>query len=298
MVDNTIKVWTESARLFVKCPKCNEFLADARRRGKWNATHGAWSFDPRDEDWVRERLYAIYGVESGVPVLCDVQVQVYKLEETRHRNGNGTYIQVFGRVIASKYQRDREPLLGDGCAVTEGAFERRGGSANNPRIAAPQNLIIEIRDVPLRVVEAETAAVWPGSPAFVFGVIVAVRAAVPAISVNLHATNDVPSTIVQAPPTPAGTTVAEAARQNFVRIRMLESSPDTTIYVNDEEVVLPFACMTGLVVKMLASRQGAGVRLTDKLMFGELEIRDDAKVEIAPNTKFTTIKTAKKTSAA
>lgn len=135
-------------QLIVKSPYHPDFPGLARQLGgKWRPPH--WIFDARDHDRVADLCRTIYGTAGEEVELVDVRCSppIDDCTKTWHD---------FGRFLATRSYRDQGVRLGDGVVVVEGSFPPSGGSQKNPCLDAYEGTIVEIRDVPRRLVEGRT----------------------------------------------------------------------------------------------------------------------------------------------
>ncbi len=113
--------------------------------GRWNPEIKAWTFNPRDEDKVRELAIRLFGTdgETGMAATVTVQYDIYSAF-----NNYTDDCWLFGRKIAWRPKRDDTVRLGDGVIILKGGFKPSGGSMKYPEIAPLDGTILEIRDVP------------------------------------------------------------------------------------------------------------------------------------------------------
>lgn len=135
-----------SPRLVVTTPFHPQFARKARLLGgSWEDANKRWQFDSRDEARVRELCIELFGEDDQNGERRDVRFDLGFLEDSDE-------LREFGRVLAWRRGRDAEVSLGSDVILLSGGFPRSGGSANHPRVACREALV-EIRDVPIRMVE-------------------------------------------------------------------------------------------------------------------------------------------------
>lgn len=134
--------------------------------GRWHTETKSWRFDPRDEQRVRDLCLSVYGIDPFEPPTELVTVHL-PLRAGLEKDETGTYVSgnasggelwAFGREIAQRPGRDSSVRLGDGVIVFSGGFPSRGGSVKNPSLQPESGTILEVRDVPRRLAEAEPLA--------------------------------------------------------------------------------------------------------------------------------------------
>lgn len=109
-----------------------------------------WVFDLRDEEAVRAQLRDVYGDDgTGSVELVDVRVKMSDV------NTGGRQVWMWDRCVAERAERDFPVRLGRGVVVVEGDFGGRGGSVKYPAVEAPDDVVIEVRDVPRPLVDAD-----------------------------------------------------------------------------------------------------------------------------------------------
>ena len=119
--------------------------------GRWSSERKAWYFDERDEERVRKLAQEIYGTRGEGEQVDIVTVRV-NLDDVEGAKYGSLFL--FGREIASRRSRDQRVRLGDGVIIVKGGFPASGGSMRNPSLAPEEGTILEIRDVPLSLVQA------------------------------------------------------------------------------------------------------------------------------------------------
>lgn len=127
--------------------------------GTWDKGSRQWIFSGRDEDRVRNACIEVYGTDGDDwedRIVVDARVDAADITE------NVQKLFMFGRPIVQRLYRDDPVALEEHTIVVEGGFPRTGGSRNNPRIrgrsgggGSTDHVIIEVRDLPLSIVEKE-----------------------------------------------------------------------------------------------------------------------------------------------
>jgi hypothetical protein len=142
------------SRVYATTPYHPEFPAAAKRLGgRWSAAQKSWSFDGRDEAKVRELVREIYGTDDS----AEADLVTVRYTVTAHDAGRAE-LYVCGRQVARRAGRDWVVKLGDGVVVVDGGFPSSGGSMKYPTIMGTDT-VVEVRDVPRRLAEAEDAEI-------------------------------------------------------------------------------------------------------------------------------------------
>lgn len=123
--------------------------------GTWNGARREWSFDPRDEQRVRDALRAVYGTDGSPEDNADVVTVRLRLADHQPGRGQGGVAYFGGRQIARRPARDSDVRLGEGVVLIEGRLPGRGGSMQYPAIEAGEDVLLEVRDLPRRVLADE-----------------------------------------------------------------------------------------------------------------------------------------------
>ena len=141
-----VKVYvSETGECYLKAPYLSSFPKKARNLGgKWSSETKAWVFDGRDENRVRQLAVDFYGY--GQPTV-DIR---YKLWPCYSKDAEG-----FGRVLVSRLSRDAPVKLGEGVVIIEGKFPLSGGSRNNPTLGNASPVTLEVRDVPINLIDQD-----------------------------------------------------------------------------------------------------------------------------------------------
>jgi len=130
-----------NGQIHVHSPYHPEFPAKARALGgKWES--GAWTFDARRIDLVRQALRSVYYYDDQECQKVDIEVRA----DARISEGTDP-LTSFGRVIASAWGRDSGAKVGEGVAVLSGRFGS-GGSAKNWLTYGSADLVFRVYDVP------------------------------------------------------------------------------------------------------------------------------------------------------
>lgn len=156
-----VKTKKKDRALAVESPYSPEFPPRARQLGgTWDRSHGAWIFDARDEDLVRELCRDVYGTDGA---------DEGRLVTLRARcRGSGTFSSwsaggtsfFLGPVqVARVFDRDGGARLEDGVIVLNGRLYS-GGSRRYPEVCAKADTVVELRDLPegvaKKVIDADT----------------------------------------------------------------------------------------------------------------------------------------------
>lgn len=135
-----ITITNDGTTVTARTPYHPDFPKKARAiSGKFRG--GAWTFDARDEQRVRDLCHEIYGTD-GTPV------DTITIRIDADNAPNEPTWWAFGRMIAERKYRDSAVRLGNGVVIVDGGFPQRGGSTKRPRLDAYEGTVLEIRDVP------------------------------------------------------------------------------------------------------------------------------------------------------
>lgn len=137
-----MKINYQKGQMMVCSDYSAEFVKGAKRlNGQWNGE--AWVFDERDKDRVNELLFNVYGQnELQTDDTVEVQVSLDALGKIEKA------LELFGRVLAVRFNRDQPVKLHPSVILLQGNFPKRGGSMNYPRLAPEQGTVLLVRDVP------------------------------------------------------------------------------------------------------------------------------------------------------
>lgn len=92
----------------------------------------------------------IYGTDGDDnPELVNVRIDLGMIDFL------GGELFMLGRQIACRPSRDEHVKLGDGVVIIEGEFLPSGGSIKHPRLGEVKGIILEVRDVPMKVAERD-----------------------------------------------------------------------------------------------------------------------------------------------
>ncbi|MFI9194246.1 hypothetical protein ACIG0A_33710 [Streptomyces californicus] len=142
-------------RVAVSTPYSDDFRAGAvDLGGEWDAADRVWVFDVRDEERVRGLLREVFGVDGSPESAQDVVTVRVRLAD--HVVG-GDRAEFAGREIAVRRGRDQRVRFARGVVLIEGQLPAGGGSTKYPEIAAGDDVVVEIRDVPRGALEIEAA---------------------------------------------------------------------------------------------------------------------------------------------
>ncbi len=150
-----ITLTTLGNSLLLAAPFHPEMPARAREiGGRFDRDSRAWRFDIRDQARVEQLAADFYGyLPDATGETCTVRVTLtgYAIPQE---------VRFAGRVIARRYERDYAVRLPDNVVIVDGRFPARGGSRANPAIGECDGVVLEIRDLPVEALEAETTLAY------------------------------------------------------------------------------------------------------------------------------------------
>jgi hypothetical protein len=154
-----IRVVVEGRKLHVSSPYHPDFPRLAHNvAGRWDGAQ--WAFDPRHEARVRNICREIYGTDGDDGVAL-VTVRAKKAALVGGSAREKSWF-LAGCLVARTYSKDQAPTIGDGVAVVQGEVTSTG-SHKNPGLAASDDLVIEILDVPAPAAEKALRSLPEGS---------------------------------------------------------------------------------------------------------------------------------------
>ena len=140
-----MRIWNNGKKICVVSPYNALFIDGARKLGGKYNTHipeNGWTFDPRDEERVRDLCMDVYGSDGEHEDLCTLRVE-FIAEDNSHTSP----LTVHGRKIASAFGRDSGAKLGDGVILISGHFSSSGSMKNWYTTARPGTIVL-VRDFP------------------------------------------------------------------------------------------------------------------------------------------------------
>jgi hypothetical protein len=151
-----IKVTVSGSKVVLDTPYNPDLPAKAKAiGGRWDSAARVWTFDARDEDRVRALAREVYGTDGSATKTVTVQHK-FKMGDSL-----GQSVWMFGREIVQRPSRDEAVRLGDGVIIVEGKFQSTGGSRANPAIGKLlTDVVVEIRDVAARLIDADDEDTW------------------------------------------------------------------------------------------------------------------------------------------
>ncbi|MGW5636469.1 hypothetical protein [Streptomyces sp. NPDC003832] len=154
-----IKITTlDSGRLGVTSPYNSEFVADAKAMGgRWHGASRQWTFDPRDEERLRELLRDVYGTDGSPADQADLVTVRWDISRYGHTKGDNQ-LYLAGRVVASRRSRDESVRLAPNVVLISGGFSAGSGSTKYPALGPTDGTVIEVRDIPRAAVADELSA--------------------------------------------------------------------------------------------------------------------------------------------
>ncbi|WP_186779876.1 type 2 periplasmic-binding domain-containing protein [Streptomyces salinarius] len=143
----------ERGRLAVTSPYDDTFVAEAKYiGGQWDRASRCWTFDPRDEERVRDLLREVYGTDGSPADQADLVTVRWNISNLGHTKGDNK-IRLAGRTIVSRSGRDADVRLGEGVVLVSGGFPGSAGSMQYPAVAPEEGTVVEIRDLPRAAIE-------------------------------------------------------------------------------------------------------------------------------------------------
>lgn len=137
----SVQITISGSVLSVASPYNSNFVAAAKRLGgKWS--NGAWVFDARDEQRVRDLCRTTYGTDGVASDLVTLRMSFR--EEAR---GYCEAVEICGRTVARATGRDSGARLGDGIVLLQGSIGS-GGSAKNWETRVAAGSVVLVRDFP------------------------------------------------------------------------------------------------------------------------------------------------------
>lgn len=154
---NDINITTAGGKLDVVSPYHPDMPRQAKSLGgRWNSAGRSWVFDQRDEDRVRDMLRSIFGTDGSPADQADLVTIRWDISGYCQTKGDNE-LRLGGRLVASRRTRDADVRLGEGVVLISGGFPGSAGSMQYPALAAKDNTIIEVRDIPRAVVASAAA---------------------------------------------------------------------------------------------------------------------------------------------
>lgn len=149
----------DNGRLAVTSPYNADYVAGAKDiGGRWDGANRQWTFDPRDEERLRELLRDVYGTDGSPADQADLVTVRWNITgQGVSRGDNELYFA--GRVVASRRSRDDTVRLGPNVILISGGFDYSGGSMRYPSLSPEEGTVIEIRDVPRSAVTGTGAEI-------------------------------------------------------------------------------------------------------------------------------------------
>ncbi len=152
----SITVTTENGKTNVRSPYDASFVAKAKTiGGRWDGANKAWQFDSRDENRVRDLCREVFGTDGSPADTADLVTVRIRAADHELNSNNGGHIQFAGRRLATRPGRDSAVRLAAGVVVVEGAFDGSGGSMRYPVVAADDEVVLEVRDIPRATLSLE-----------------------------------------------------------------------------------------------------------------------------------------------
>lgn len=147
---SAVKMKSGEQMIEVCSPYHPEFVSAAHKLGgRFSREKTAWYFDLRDESRVRSLCRQVYGTD-GEESAETTTVRLH-LDRLALRAGNALWYG--GRCVAYRPHRDAPVRLGEKVVVLSGGFPKRGGSVKYPSLDPEPGTALEVRDVPVNLVE-------------------------------------------------------------------------------------------------------------------------------------------------
>lgn len=140
----------DEGQLFVHCPFRESLMNRFRELGGKGSLND-WTFDAREKDRVAQLCDEYFGHHGDPVPLCDIRFNL--ADAIGEKSHSDKRLFLFGRLCASRLDRDKAPTMGEGVVVVEGRFEPSEGSKAHPKIGWVEGIVLEIRDVPVALVE-------------------------------------------------------------------------------------------------------------------------------------------------
>ena len=172
----------DTGTAIVSCPRHPAFLSFAHNHSAtWLPASKAWRFDLRSLPELKQLLVKLYGTAGNDVPTADIRVTARALVRATR-----TGIFLLGREAIRAFSRDSGVRPGPGTIILEGNADSGGSAANWQTIVHP-GTTLELRDVPVTLIERfrQTAQ----NPAFPWD---------PPIDVNTHS----PAAEAHAEPSP------------------------------------------------------------------------------------------------
>ncbi|MGW8558149.1 hypothetical protein [Streptomyces tubercidicus] len=160
----SVTITTDNGKTYVDSPYHPGWPEEARNLGgRWSG--GVWSFDARDEERVKALARRIYGTDGTPDPAGTVTVRISVHDVRGEGDGRPVTLYLYGREIATRYERDGRPRLGPGVILVEGGFDSSAGSHKYIQIGPKPGTVVEVRDMPrtvahdhgLEIVDEDTA---------------------------------------------------------------------------------------------------------------------------------------------
>lgn len=145
-----VSIQEVDGRLYLVSPYDRECIRDLKAiGGRWDPARKAWSFDPRD----KTRVEGIAGRYFGYRADASGETVTIRFKASDHDKYG--VIMFANRTIARRAGRDAPVDMAEGAVVVEGRWKHSGGSRTNPDVGETSGIVIELRDIPVEMLETE-----------------------------------------------------------------------------------------------------------------------------------------------
>lgn len=153
----SVKLIKSATHVCVDSPYHPDFPTRAKKLGgKWEPASRRWCFDIRDVDRVAGMCRDIFGTDGESPETLET-ITVRLTCKGTSASASGIYFA--GRSVCYATGRDSGAKLSEGVILLSGRV-KSGGSMKNWTTEITAGTVLEIRDIPLAAVKANTDNDW------------------------------------------------------------------------------------------------------------------------------------------